>query len=137
MALEARLADDRQTALAERAQRRDREAAEQARRRTHRIETLVERANDAEASGSEADNLYEDLRERLEDADDLAGFHDRPIPEIVALICQDLGVEPPELHWGDADWGIPSGAAPPPPPGSSRKAAPAVCPGPIHTNLSG
>ena len=136
MALEARLADDRQTALAERAQRRDREAAEQARRRTHRIETLVERAIDAEASGSEADNLYEDLRERLEDADDLAGFHDRPIPEIVARICKDLGVEPPELHWDDPDWGIASEAAPLPP-GSSWKAAPAACPGPIPTNLSG
>jgi hypothetical protein len=109
VALEAKLAEDRQTTLAERAQRRDREAAEQARRRTSRIETLVERAIDAEASGAEADNLLEDLRERLEDADDLAGFHDRPIPEIVALICKDLGVTLPPIHWDDADWGIASG----------------------------
>jgi hypothetical protein len=136
VALEARLADERQTALAARAQRRDREAAELARRRTHRIETLVERAIDAEAAGDEADNLYADLRERLEDADDLAGFHDRPLPEIVALICQDLGLTPPELHWDDPDWGIAREAAPPPS-GSSRKAAPAACPGPIPTNLSG
>jgi hypothetical protein len=122
VALEARLADERQTALAARAQRRQREAEIRVQRRTSRIETLVERAIDAEACGDEADNLYADLRERLEDADDLAGFHDRPIPEIVALICQDLGLTPPELHWNDADWGIASAAAPPPP---------------IPTNLSG
>ncbi|MDB5463312.1 MAG: hypothetical protein JWP23_1701 [Phenylobacterium sp.] len=111
VALEAKLADDRQTSLAERAQHRQREADAQARRRRTRIESLVERAIDAEASGSEADNLYEDLRERLEDADDLAGFHDRPIPEIVALICKDLGLTPPLVLWDDADWGIESEAA--------------------------
>ena len=120
VALEARLADDRQAGLAERAQRREREAETLARHRTHRIETLVERAIDAEASGSEAESLYLDLQERLEDADDLAGFHDRPIPEIVARICKDLGVTPPEIHWDDADWGIAGEEAPPPPPGSSR-----------------
>jgi hypothetical protein len=113
VALEAKLADDRQTSLAERAQHRQREADAQARRRRTRIESLVERAIDAEASGSEADNLYEDLRERLEDADDLAGFHDRPLPEIVALICKHLGVTPPLVLWNDADWGIESEAAPP------------------------
>ena len=111
VALEARLADDRQTALAERAQRREREADALARHRRIRVESLVERAIDAEASGSAAESLYLDLQERLEDADDLAGFHDRPIPEIVALICQDLGVAPPQLHWDDTDWGIASEAA--------------------------
>jgi hypothetical protein len=110
VALEGRLADERRTVIAERAQRRVREADAVARRRTSRIETLVERAIDAEASGSEADNLYADLRERLEDADDLEDFHGRPIPEIVALICKDLGLTPPELHWDDADWGLVSEA---------------------------
>ncbi|HEV7386529.1 MAG TPA: hypothetical protein VGN89_16715, partial [Phenylobacterium sp.] len=114
VALEAKLADDRQAVIAERTQRRDREAQALVQRRATRIEALVERAIEAEASGSEAERLYEDLRERLEDADDLAGFHDRPIPEIVALICKDLGLTPPELHWDDTDWGIAS--EPPQPP---------------------
>jgi hypothetical protein len=131
LALEARLAEDRKTAVTEIAQRR----AFAARDRRSRVENLVERAIDAEASDAEAENLYADLQERLEDADDLAGFYDRSVPEIVALICKDLGVTPPHIHWDDADWGTPE-ASPPSPLGSSRKAALAACPGPRRTKLS-
>jgi hypothetical protein len=76
-----------------------------------KVGRLVERAIDAEVSGEEADDLYADLHERLADADDLAGFADRPVSEIVAHICRELGVAPPPALWDEADWGAAGGGA--------------------------
>jgi hypothetical protein len=65
-----------------------------------------------------------DLDERLEDADD-RDFVDRPIGELVAGICRDLGVTPDWSLWEDESWAIEAlkapapdapGAAPPDPP---------------------
>jgi hypothetical protein len=112
LALAAKLAEERQATAAERVRRDDLEAGTSALNRRLRIERLVERAIDAEASDDEAEGLYDDLRERLEDTDDLAGFHDRPLPEIVALICKDLGVTPPKIHWTDTDWGMEERSSP-------------------------
>ena len=106
VALEARIDRDRQAAAVERAERRVRETLDRALRHKARVRDLVERAIDSEASGAAAEDLLLDLDERLEDADDLAGFADRPVAEIVARICRDLGVAPPPNLWDDADLGI-------------------------------
>jgi hypothetical protein len=113
IALEARIERDARTSASEGAERLTR--ADRERRHDHktRVGRLVERAidTDTEASGEEADDLYADLHERLEDADDLAGFADRPVSEIVAHICRELGVAPPPALWDEADWGAAGGGA--------------------------
>ncbi len=110
VALEAKLDQDRQT-------RRDKVEAERAvetrlrgiRRRTRVVE-IVERVVETE---SDAERLLDDLDERLEDADD-SDFADRPIGELVARICRDLGVTPDWRLWEDEAWAIEALEASPP-----------------------
>jgi hypothetical protein len=111
VALEAKLDRDGQAASAERAERRARDARDRVYKHKARVRDLVERAIDAEASGDAAEDLLCDLNERLEDADDLAGFADRPVAEIVAHICRELGLSPPPSLWNEADWGLAGGGA--------------------------
>jgi hypothetical protein len=111
VALEAKLDQDRQAAASERAERRARDARQQADRHKAKIRGLVERAIDSEASGEAAEDLLSDLDERLEDADDLAGFADRPVAEIVQHICRQLDVTPPLALWDEAEWGLAGGGA--------------------------
>ncbi len=79
----------------------------------------------------EVERLKEELRERLEE-DEV--FFDRarwPIGEAVALICQDLGLEPDWRRWETRDWarreaetspyGSPYAAAPRSPPTQDRR----------------
>jgi hypothetical protein len=123
VALEARLDEDRHT--------RDRDTrhrieAEQERRRAvaqirvavrkDDIRDAVEQAIETEARerGREVDveRLLADLDERLEDAEDDADFTGRPIGELIARICQDLGVTAdPSLCWDDEDWVAPEAGA--------------------------
>jgi hypothetical protein len=105
-ALEARLAEDRRTAQAEVAARRAAETRLHVERRKTKVRTAVERVLDAEAEGSDAENLFYDLTERLETDYDDADFADRPIGELVARICRDLGVTPDWSLWQDEDWAI-------------------------------
>jgi hypothetical protein len=111
VALEAKLDQDRQAVMAERAERRARDARLQAHKHKARIRDLVERAIDAEASGDAAEDLLCDLNERLEDADDLAAFADRPVAEIVAHICRELGLNPPPSLWNEQEWGLAGGGS--------------------------
>ncbi len=46
------------------------------------------------------------MHERLEDPDDEADFARRPIGELVARICQDLGVTPDWSLWEAEDWAL-------------------------------
>jgi hypothetical protein len=55
--------------------------------------------------------LFEDLDERLGDGDEEADFADRPIGELVARICRDLGVTPDRSLWQDDDRAIEEAAA--------------------------
>jgi uncharacterized membrane-anchored protein YjiN (DUF445 family) len=98
-ALEARLAEDRRTAEAATTARR-------VERRKTKVRTAVERVLDAEAVESDAENLFYDLTERLETDYEDADFADRPIGELVARICRDLGVTPDWSLWQDEDWAI-------------------------------
>ena len=109
VALEAKFDQDRQA-------RRDKAEAERAvevrlrgiRRKTKVME-IVERVIETE---SDAEWLLDDLGERLEDADD-RDFADRPIGELVAGICRDLGVTPDWALWEDEAWAIEALNAPP------------------------
>jgi hypothetical protein len=141
LALQARLARDL-AALGEAATRA--QAAEAARRRD-RIHTRVERALEAERLGEdEVEPLSSDVWERLTEEDDEALLA-RPIDEVVALICADLGLSPawaapafPRLGpapQADADSPPPTLPAPPGTPagpdpgGRAALAAPRLRPG--------
>ena len=91
------------------------QAAKVAARRA-RIHTLVERAIEAgQDDEDEIERLSDEARERLYDGDEFDDLLDRPIAEVVALICRDLGLA--------ADW---SGPAPPPLPRGSGGGGPRV-----------
>ncbi|MDB5435710.1 MAG: hypothetical protein JWR47_1967, partial [Phenylobacterium sp.] len=81
-------------------------AARHVERRKTKVRTAVERVLDAEAGESDAENLFYDLTERLETDYDDDDFADRPIGELVARICRDLGVTPDWSLWQDEDWAI-------------------------------
>ncbi|HEY4030860.1 MAG TPA: hypothetical protein VGM25_10985, partial [Caulobacteraceae bacterium] len=128
VALEARLADDRL------ARRRKAESEDRAARfargydRKAVVKDIVERVIDA-ADGHDTERLLDDLDERLDDPSDAADFADRPLGELVAAICRDLGVT---LDWSlfeDEDWGI---GDPSPPPSPSGWPAPSTPATPYH-----
>jgi hypothetical protein len=114
VALEARLAEDRQAETA--AQLASRTQARATRRRRE-VRAVVEQAIEADAAETDLEDLLLDLEERLVDYDD-ADFADRPIGELVARICRDLGVAPDWSLWEDEDWAVEEavrrGAASPP-----------------------
>jgi hypothetical protein len=105
IALEAKLADDHRKAEVETAERRATEFRRRAVDRKTKVRLLVERVLDAEAEESDAENLFYDLGERLETDYDDADFADRPIGELVARICKDLGVTADPSRWHD-DWAV-------------------------------
>jgi len=72
-----------------------------------RVEEIVERVLESE---SDAERLTDHLHERLEDAED-ADFADRPLGELVAGICRDLGVTIDWSVWTDETWGLEAAAA--------------------------
>jgi hypothetical protein len=120
LALEAKLAEDHQV-------RRQRETRELGFRRQAKVRRIVEQAIEADADDSEIDNLLCDLNERLDDRDD-TDFTDRPLIEVVAAICRDLGVTFDPSLWQDEDWAIED---PSPPPGPLT-AQPTTPPTPGH-----
>jgi hypothetical protein len=94
--------------------RQDRGAAEQARRAAmaredarrrkeqvrHEVDAAIEAAGRRpDADPRETERLLRDLTERLDDPETEADFGDRPIGEIVAGICQDLGITPDMPQW--------------------------------------
>lgn len=101
IALHARLTRELAEADSAHAQARAAEAA----RRRERVHRRVERAVEAETGDAdEADQLSSDAWERLTDEDDEALLL-RPIGEMVARICADLGLDANlGANWG-ADWG--------------------------------
>jgi hypothetical protein len=122
LALEAKLDEDRRA-------RHEKAEAERAQARRVRGFMRKIRAGDiAErvlANETDGEALVESLGERLQDIDD-TDFADRPMGEIVAAICRDLGVEPDWSLWQDEPWAAEALAAeapgPPPTPFLSREA---------------
>ena len=112
VALEAKLIEDRRAGQTKRAAELAQETKVRAWLRKSKVQDIVERAIEAQESGTEAERLLSDLTERLMDPDDEALFADRPLPDLVARICRDLGITPPTGLWDDADWGIAPAATP-------------------------
>jgi len=78
------------------------------------ITPLLEDAVDALDDPVRAERLYDSLYERLDDPDDTVGLMDRPMGQVVASICRDLGLTPDWKAWSEEDWAIDEGEARPP-----------------------
>ncbi len=72
-------------------------------RRKDEVRDIVEQAIEAEAAEGDVERLLADLHERLEDPDDFAGFANRPLADLVAQICRDLGVPFDPTAWEGED----------------------------------
>jgi hypothetical protein len=72
-----------------------------------RIEAIVARGIDAGAEDQETyDRLHTEAVERLEHEDIYGTVLTRPMSEIVADICQDLGIEPPWSGLAEEAWAM-------------------------------
>ena len=132
LALQERLDEGRRKAIAQQQEIAAREVRFAPVRRKHQVCALVEEAIEAEAertgaSATRVESLLDDLHERLDDYD--PGFASDTVAQMVAQICDDLGVTPDWTLWKDQDWFIEETAAlraaqstdpPPSPPLSSR-----------------
>jgi hypothetical protein len=79
------------------------EAAETVSR--ERVQRIVKRAIETDRrSDRDTERLCEDAEERLEDSDIYGDMADRPFSEIVAQICQDLGVTPDWSRMAQEAW---------------------------------
>ena len=118
LALDAKLDQERQVArglalanLAEAQAKVERAAAHERLRgliRKSVVRSAVEQAIDDQADGDDVEWLVTDFRERLDDEDeyDALDFNDRPIGEMVAQICRDLGLTIDLSLWEDEEWAI-------------------------------
>jgi hypothetical protein len=118
-ALAARLADEARTldreaakaaadrAIVEKILADDLERSE-ARRETVRAVAAQAIEADVRETGREGDleRLLGDLKERLEDDEDIEDYSNLPIIDIAERICRDLGVAFDPSLWEDEDWAI-------------------------------
>lgn len=82
---------------------RERQQAQAARKA--RVERIVERLIRAEAADeAEGDRLADEAYERLEDDDIYGDLTARPVSEIIARVCQDLGLEPDWTRLAEEAW---------------------------------
>jgi hypothetical protein len=91
-------------------------------RRRREVKEIVAHTIETEAGEFDAEQLFDDLEERLAAGDEDADFADRPIGELVARICRDLGIAPDWSLFEDEDWAIEE--ARDKPPGSPYAAGP-------------
>jgi hypothetical protein len=109
LALKAKLAErGRKQAVATLTEMQQQQA-DDARQRSRK--TRVERAvtETIEAGRGDAENLLSDLYERLLDPDIEADLASASIGEIVAGICDDLGIPPDRKIWKDKGWYLTEG----------------------------
>lgn len=92
---------------------RDRQLVEAARKA--RVERIVERLIREEARDeAEGDRLADEAYERLEHDDIYGDLSARPVSEIIALVCKDLGLAPDWTRLAEEAWAqdeVASGAA--------------------------
>jgi hypothetical protein len=75
--------------------------------RTDRIGRIAQRVVEAEiADKYAAERLSNTMWERLDDEDIYGEVLERPIGEIVALICKDLGLSPDWRRWAHEAWAL-------------------------------
>jgi hypothetical protein len=84
--------------------------------RKARVERIVERLAEAEHPDDEdaVDRIVIEAGERLDDEDLYGDVMDRPIGELVALICRDLGLDPDWSRLAEEAWAKEEGAQLPP-----------------------
>jgi len=122
VALQARLVKDLQALDEVAARMRAGERAAAARERTEReaarkarVERIVERLiRDETRDEAEADRLADEAYERLEHDDIYGDLLRKPVSEIIALVCKDLGLAPDWTRLAEEAWAqeeIVSGAA--------------------------
>jgi hypothetical protein len=101
----------------------ERERQGLAQQRKDRVQRIVERVIEAEgADETEVDRLADEAVERLEHDDIYGDLATRPVGEIIALVCRDLGLSPDWSRLAEEAWAqdeIRSGA-----PGSPFAASP-------------
>jgi uncharacterized protein YpuA (DUF1002 family) len=70
-----------------------------------RVEAIVERVARAGADDEqEVDRLVAEAGERLDDEDVYGQVLDRPVGELVSLVCRDLGLDPDWTRLGEEAW---------------------------------
>jgi hypothetical protein len=93
-------------------------------RRKRQVEEIVSVIIESEPEHEfEAEHLLVDLQERLADGDEEADFADRPLGEMVARICRDLGVAVDWSRFKDEDWAIAEHLSPAGREGKGRESA--------------
>jgi hypothetical protein len=123
----AKAAAEREARRLERAQALAVADAQARDRRRTAIHCVVEETIETEIEGEAAvDSLIADLYERLDEVEGDADFGERPIGEIVARICRDLGVTPDWRRWAGEGWAVEEARAQPP--GSPYAGSPIVIP---------
>lgn len=76
-----------------------------ARERKARVRRILDRVIDAEVGdAAEGDRLAGEVRERLENDDIYGDVLARPVGEIVAMICRDLGLSPDWIRLAEEAW---------------------------------
>lgn len=92
-------------ALADAAARAAEARAEQEHVRKCRVGRIIERIAEAGHDDRErVDRLVDEADERLDDGGLIGDVLDRPVSEIVAQICQDLGLDPDWTRLADEAW---------------------------------
>jgi hypothetical protein len=87
------------------------------------VRAKVEQVIAGEADGTDAEKLLADLEERLDDDEAGEDFTDRPIGELVAAICRDLGLTPDWRLWRNETWAIEEASAKSPDAGRAARRA--------------
>jgi hypothetical protein len=111
--LQARLIEDLKTADRTGAETIAEAAREQARldpayQKKVRVEAIVERLIEAEHPDDEEtlDTLIADAGERLDDEDLYGDLMERPLSELVARLCKDLGLHPDWAGLAEELWAV-------------------------------
>lgn len=78
-------------------------ATESARRRKASVQNIVERIA-ADEDGVEIENLVAEACERLDQEDLYGDVLEKPLSELVAMICQDLGLSPDWPRLAEEAW---------------------------------
>jgi hypothetical protein len=106
LALKTKLAEMREKPKAPIEKDVQEQEAEAARRRSRKamVERAVTETIEAESGPSDRENLLSDLHERLLDPDIEADLTSRSIGELVAGICDDLGLKPDREVWKRKGW---------------------------------
>jgi len=130
LALEARLEEEHQARARKAAFEREQAAVRAAHapvvERSAIVRRAVVQAIEADADEDDFEQLFDQLDERLDDREADEDYLDRPLGELVARICQDLGVAVDLSLWEDEAWARAEAAARmEPAPAEACEAAPA------------